>query len=427
MKCRISILLATVPLTALLAGVAGPVSAQPRAGGGQTPIAIENATVYTAPETAIEGATVVIRDGEIQSVGKNVRVPAGARVIDAAGKIVTAGLIDASTTLGLVEVSQVSEANDGHFSKDADDKIHAAYRVTDSYHDGSVAIPVARLGGVTSAITAPRGSLVSGQSAYYSLAPGSPVIQAPLAMHANLGSGPMGGSSRGLVIEKLRELLDDAVTYGRVQGRYSRNQTRPFAADRLDLEALQAVVRGRIPLVIRAHRASDIRAALALRKELGIRLVIAGGAEAWLVAVELAAAKVPVLLDPVSNLPYDFDRVRVRPDAAARLHQAGVPIAISTLGETANVRRLRQLAGNAVAGGLDWEQALAAVTTAPAEIFRIDKRGAIRPGFAADVVVWSGDPLELSSHPETVIIGGAEVPQVSRQTLLRDRYRQLAR
>ncbi|MBT8491763.1 MAG: amidohydrolase family protein, partial [Deltaproteobacteria bacterium] len=389
--------------------------------------AIRGAKVYTGKGAPITDATVVVRGGKIISIGKR-PPPAGARVMSGTGKIITPGLVDASTTVGLVEVSQVSEANDGHFNTKSDDKIHAAYRVTDGFNARSVAIPVARSGGVTAVVTSPRGSLIAGQAALVRLTPGAAsVAAAPVTMAASLGSRTLGGTpSRGMVIERLRELLDDARTYRRVKGRYDRNQSRRLAAERLDLEALGPVVAGRLPLVIRAHRTSDLRAAIQLKKDLGIDVVIEGGTEAWLLAAELARAKIPVILDPVQNLPYNFDRIHVRPNAATLLDKAGVAIVISTLGSASNVRRLRQLAGNAVANGLPYDRAIEAITSAPARAFGIkSKVGTLERGAPADLVLWSGDPLELSTRPELIMIDGKPVPLRSRQTLLRDRYRQM--
>lgn len=393
-------------------------------------LAIVNARVHTEPGAVIEQATIVVQGGRVRAVGANVPVPAGARRIDATGKVVTAGFIDASTRLGLVEVESEQSTLDGSFHGDGDDVVHAAYRAFDGYDPRSVAIPVTRAGGVTSVVTAPRGGLVSGASAWVQLVDAStspePILSPALAMYANLGEASLAsvGGSRSMAVERLRELLADAAEYARRRAAYERNQTRPFAAERLDLAALAPVVQGRMPLVVRAHRSSDIRAALRLARELGLRLVIEGGTEAWMLARELAAARVGVILDPAANLPASFDRVHVRDDTAALLATAGVDVAVSSLGSASNVRMLRQLAGMAAANGLSPTAALAAVTTVPARLFGLD-RGRIRAGAVADLVVWSGDPFELSTRAEHVIIAGKEQSTRSRQTLLFERYRKL--
>jgi len=412
-------------ITLFLAALA-LVATAPSAFGQTPPVAFPDATVHL-PDGSTRVATVVISKGRIRSIGATGSLPSGTRVIQGRGRVITAGLIESLSTLGLVEVDMVTEANDGSFSgSHDDDSVHAAYRVTDSYNWLSVAIPVTRQGGVTGAVVAPRGGLLSGQAAFFPLSGRPDGSVGPVAMVAQLGARVLGGGpSRGLTIERLREVLDDAQVYRRAKARFERNQTREFAAGRLDLEALGPVLAGRVPLILKASRASDLRAALSIAKDYGLKLIIAGGEEAWLLADELAKAKVPVILDPMSNLPRNFDKTRVRPDNAVLLSKAGVQIAISTLGAASGARRLRQLAGNAVARGLPWKDALAAITKVPAKLFGLRGRGELKVGAIADLVVWSGDPLELSSRPELVIIGGELTEPVSHQTRLRDRYRRL--
>ncbi len=393
------------------------------------PVAIVNAKIHVEPGTVIDGGTIVIKDGKISAVGKSVAIPADAEQIDATGKTVTAGLIDSSSRLGLVEVDQVSSTNEGQFADARGaDAIHAAYSVTDGYNPQSVAIPVARTGGVTTVVSAPGGGLVAGASAAFSLSSGAlsdVLIAEDVAMYATLGEQAVssGDGSRGMAMERLRELFDDARDYARRKSSYDRNQTRAFAARRLDLAALGNVLSGKMPLVVRANRSSDISAALRLGKALKLRLVIEGGVEAWQVAEELAAAKVGVILDPFDNLPASFDQIHVVDDAARRLVDKNVDVAISVIGDAANVRTLRQRAGVAIANGLPWDAALAAVTTTPAKLFGLDGRGRLVKGSAADVVVWSGDPFELSSRAELVFCGGQKQSLATRQSKLLSRYR----
>jgi imidazolonepropionase-like amidohydrolase len=284
-------------------------------------------------------------------------------------------------------------------------------------------------------VSVPAGGLAAGASAWMLLQDGvaadAVIARAPLAMHVALGGPALesSGGSRGRAVERLRELLDDAAQYARRRADYERNQTRRFVASRLDLEALAQVTQGRLPLVVSADRAQDILAALAVAAELRLRIAVAGGAEAWLVADRLAAARVPVILDPTNNLPSSFERLRVRDDAAAALTKAGVRVSLSSVGGSANVGALRQLAGVAVAWGLSWDDALAAVTRNPAEIFPRapgePPRGVLVPGAAADLVVWSGDPFEIATRVEQVFIGGVEQSLITRQTRLLERYRKL--
>lgn len=414
------------PRLALGAWLAALALASPARASAET-LAITGGAVYVSPDRLLDRATIVIADGKISAVGPDVAVPRGARVIDARGKVVTAGLIDSACQLGLIEIELEAQSADGRFPA-APDPIHAAFRTADAYDPRSAAIPVARTGGVTSVVSGPVGGLLAGQSAWMSLAdaarPPAP-LAAPAGMNAALGAAAAANGSRGHAIELLREVLDDAAQYERNRAAYERNQSRRLAAARLDLEALVPVLRGRLPLVVIAHAESDLRAALALARERRLRLVIAGGSEAWRLADELAAARVPVLLDPSANLPGELMATDVRDDNAAVLAKAGVEVAIATLGEASAVRTLRQLAGIAVANGLPWDKALAAITTVPAAIFGQPSRGLVARGSAADLVIWSGDPLELTTRVETMLIGGVPQALTSHQTRLLQRYRQV--
>lgn len=413
---------------ALFVGIAAiVVTAMTASGASAQTLVITGATVYSTPERKLEKATVVVQNGVVTAVGAGVAAPAGATRIDGTGKIVTAGLIEAATSLGLVEVQLEREGNDGSFGTNPTE-IHAAYRTIDAFDARSVAIPVARTGGLTSAISGPSGGILAGQSAWVSLSDSprpQPPIAAPAGMVSALGPRSIATGSRGQAIERLREVLDDAAQYDRTRGAFDRNQSRKLAGERLDLEALIPVLRGREPLVLSANAESDIRAALELARERRLRIVIVGGAEAWRVAEELAAASVPVILDPTANLPDQLNASDVRDDNAAILAKAGVSVAISTLGDASFARTIRQLAGIAVANGLTWEQGLAAITSVPAAIYGKPTRGLITPGTPADLVVWSGDPLELSSRAEIVLIGGVPQSLTTHQTRLRDRYRKL--
>jgi imidazolonepropionase-like amidohydrolase len=387
-------------------------------------IAITNATIYVRPDQKLESATIVVRDGVITAVGKGVAVPAGATTIDGTNKIVTAGLIEGSTQIGLVEVDLEASANDGRFEVQPQE-VYAGYRSRDAYDARSVAIPIARTGGVTSAITGPAGALVAGQAALVSMAATAGPPRAPIAMNAALGRGSNQLASRGQAIEKLRELFDDVALYRKNKSAFDRNQSRHLAAARLDLEALIPVLDGRELLVVHADSEVDIRALLALAVERKLHIAITGGAEAWQVAKELAAAKVAVILDPTANLPDDLVASDPREDGPAILAKSGVTVGVSTLGNATAARTLRQLAGIAVANGMTWQQGLAAITQAPAQIYGLADRGTLERGRIADVVVWSGDPLELSTRAETVIIGGVVQSLVTHQTRLLDRYRTL--
>ncbi|HEX8450939.1 MAG TPA: amidohydrolase family protein [Longimicrobium sp.] len=404
-------------------------------GAAAQTVAIVGGDVYMADGTPIRGGTVVIQNGRISAVGANVAIPAGARRIDARGKWVTPGLIESSTTLGITEVGSISESNDAEIRdvtsrRDADDQVQAAFTVTEGLNPRSMVVPIVRIMGVTTAITRPSGSLISGQGAMIDLA-GNRVedmtVASPLGMYASLSENARGtvGGPRAALSMRLREVLEDARAYARNRQGFERGETRDFSVSRLDMEALQPVLAGREPLVVEAHRASDIQLALRIAREYNLRLIITGGTEAWMVAEDLARARVPVLVKVLNNLPGSFESLGATYENAARLRRAGVQIAL-TSGETWRAYTVRQEAGNAVAYGLPWAEAFRAVTLYPAQIWGVaDRYGSLEVGKVANVVVWDGDPLELLTSVNHVFIRGQEVPLVSRETLLRDRYRTL--
>lgn len=392
-------------------------------------LAIVGGTVHPVSGPAIEGGTVLVRDGRIVAVGRDVAVPADARRIDATGKVVTPGLFAPTGSLGLVEVDQVGDTDDASFAR-GDDIVTAAFDVVDGLNPFSTLLPYNRLGGVTTAVAAPSGGLIAGQAAVIALSGDSPtamLVRPRVAMFASFGEegARAAGGARGAAALRLREVFEDARYWRSNRAAFDRGETRELAASRLDLEALQPVLAGTMPLVVEAHRASDILAVLRIAREYGARPVILGGTEAWMVASELAAVGVPVILKPLTSLPAAFERLGARFDNAAILAAARVPIALSAF-ETHRASSIAQEAGNAVRYGLPWEAALRAVTLAPAEIYGVAERtGSLEVGKSADLVVWSGDPFELSTRAEVVIIGGEVMPEWSRQRELFERYRTL--
>jgi imidazolonepropionase-like amidohydrolase len=390
------------------------------------PIAVVGAKIHTGTGEIIEDGTIVVERGLIARVGKGIAVPAGAETIDAKGAEVTPGLVDSLTSVGLVEVDlEPSTRDDDHGGKDP---IRAAFRAADGYNPASSVVAITRAEGVTSVGVVPTGGFVSGQSAWADLAGAAApdaLAQSPLAMHVHLGglNDERGGPAAALL--RLREVLDDARTFEKNRAAWERNQSRPFSASRLDLEALAATLGGKMPVVFHVDRASDILTTLAVAKEQGIKPVIAGGAEAWKVAARLAADKVPVMVNTIEPGPKSFDELAHRADNATLLHAAGVPVVITT-GDTHNARKLRQFAGNAVRAGMPHEAAIAAITRAPAEALGMGARyGTLAPGKVANLVVWSGDPLEIATRVVAVVIRGKRVDLSNRQTALLARYRKL--
>jgi imidazolonepropionase-like amidohydrolase len=404
-------------------------------------IAITGGTVYPVSGPRIENGTVLVRDGRVVEVGANVAVPAGAERIDATGKWVTPGFINAATQLGVVEVGAVAETRD--VSAAGRDGIAAAFRVWDGFNPASVLLQAARNDGITTVGVIPGGGIIGGQAAMVDLVPTSVVSdmvrRSPVAMVASMtaiGGGGFGGqaagpASRGELQVRLRELFTDVRAYQRNRAAFDRNEVRALAASRADLEALIPVLAGELPLLIEADRAADIDAALQLGREFGLKLIIGGGAEAWVVAERLAAARVPVLTGAMNNIPGSFATLGTRQENVGLLRRAGVTVVvIGNAGggdeETFNARNVRYEAGNAVAYGATWDDALRAVTLSPAEVFGIaDRVGSLAPGKDANVVVWSGDPFEFATTADEVLIRGRRVTSPSRQDMLMQRYRTL--
>jgi imidazolonepropionase-like amidohydrolase len=410
-------------VVALLAATTVPASAQT--------IAITGGRVFPVSGAPIDNGTVLIRDGRIVAVGSNVTIPQGAERIDATGKWVTPGIINPATQLGLIEIGAVADTRD--ISAARPGGVAAAFTVWEGFNPRSVLLAPARNDGITSVVVMPQGGLISGQAAVINLREGGlseMLLRSPVAMMGQVGAPQRAGlSARGELLGRLRELLDDTRFYSRRRADFERGQAQQLSASRIDLEAMIPVLEGRLPLLIEADRAADIEVALRLAREYRLRIMIGGGAEAWLVADQLAAAGVPVLTGAMNNIPGSFASVRARQENVALLRQAGVTVALvgnSGGGDEGlfNVRNIRYQAGNAVAYGMTWDDALRAVTLTPAELFGVaDLIGSLRPGMQADVVVWSGDPFEFATRAEHVFVRGARIPGPSRQDELAERYR----
>jgi imidazolonepropionase-like amidohydrolase len=415
----------------------------------QSLTAITGGRVLTGT-SVIENGTVVIQNGRVVSVGTGA-APAGARIIDARGKVVSPGFVAVDSGLGGSEISSVNGSDD--LSNGAN-TISASFDVSYGLDPWSFTLPVARLGGITRAIVVPThaggggGSgghahddsdfagvghgglqspgLFAGQAAIIHLAAGTDILVKPrVAMIAPFGEAGAGiaGGARGAQFTQFKETLAEVRLFARNRAAYDRAGLRDLSLSRADLEALIPVANGTLPLIVTVRRAADIQQVLRLAREEGVKIILDGAEEAWLVADQIAAANVPVLLNPISNLPGSLETRAARMQNAAVLDAAGVVIAIKGNDGSHRVRETRYNAGNAVSHGLPYDAAIEAITVNPAKIFGMAGQfGELRAGAAADVVIWSGDPLEPLSNAETIFIGGAEQAPTSRQFLLRDRY-----
>jgi imidazolonepropionase-like amidohydrolase len=399
-------------------------------------VAITNATIYPVSGPKLAGATIVIRDGRIMAVGTSVTIPANARLINGTGKVVTPGLLHVQGAIGLGVGRALAEERDEEYTAiggttdgEHEGEVSPAFNVLAAIDPNAVAIPVARLGGVTTALTMPTSGLLAGQAVLIHLAgahAADMVLLSPAAMVADLsdGSRTAGGGSRAGALARLRLLFQDAATLRRRRADFDQNRINALSAPAEQLEALYPVLDGRLPLYVRANRQSDIENALALAAEFRLQLILRGAAEAWRVAPQIARAGVAVVIDTRDNIP-TFDGLQARSDNATLLREAGVRVILAGQ-DPGGQMNLRFEAGHAVRNGMRWDDALEAITAAPARAFGVaDRLGTLEPGKIADLVLWSGDPFEFATGADLVFIAGSEVSLKSRMTELRDRYRTL--
>ena len=401
--------------------------------GAQT-IAITNAKLVVGDGSApVDGGTVVIAGGRVSAAGRGVAVPAGARVIDAAGKWVSPGLVAGFTRLGIVEVDGVRETDD---AEAATSDFSAALDISVAVNPRETPIAINRAEGVTRAVVAPGTgkTIFAGQGAVIDLGADGDAVMRPRAFQfVEMGesAAATAGGSRAAAFAMFRNALLEA------RGFAGRPQTGGRITDgmltKLDAAALAPMVDGRVPMLVHVERASDIVQVLGLTREFpALKLVLVGASEAWMVAPQIAAARVPVLASALADLPASFEALAATQSNIGRLVAAGVTVGIGMIddNETRQARLIKQYAGNLVAltrvpgaTGLDWGRAFATISSGPAAAMGLDGEiGSLRAGRRGDVVIWDGDPLELASAPLMVMIDGVEQPLVTRQTRLRDRY-----
>ena len=380
----------------------------------------------------IDNGTVLIQGGKVVAAGAAVVVPAGVKTIDAGGKWVTPGLVVAVTDLGLVDVEAVDDSNDSALVSGPDKSpFSAALDVSAAINPDDLPIQVSRAGGVTRAAVAPIGtnSIFGGQGAIIDLGADPDAVTVPRAFqYVELGEtgARRAGGSRAATYAVLFNALTEAKELTLAPAGSRRDDV---LLTRRDAAALVPVVTGKQPLYVHVERASDIRMVLGLKREFPLlQLVIVGAAEGWMVAGELAKSGVPVLATPLTDLPNSFEQLGATQSNVGRMKAAGVKVSLGAFGD--QPRYAPQYAGNLVglakvpgASGLTWGQAFAAISSGPAEALGMgDKFGSLRPGRAGDVVIWDGDPLEVSSGVVKVYIDGTEQPLTNHQTRLRDRY-----
>ncbi|PWB26069.1 amidohydrolase [Stenotrophomonas sp. SPM] len=383
---------------------------------------VRNATVHTASARgSLQNTDVLVQGGMIRAVGPGLAAPAGVAVVEANGRPLTPALFGGITEIGIEEVSGESSTVDSTL-KIGEQPLRPEFDVTLAYNPASVLIPVARLDGIgfTALGAATGGGFVAGQGGVMRM-DGSADPIGPRALFLRLGAAAseLTGQSRAAQWMLLQQMVDEA--RGQVAADSPHALLTPAGR-----RTLARYLAGQGRIVVEVDRAADIRQLLRWAAREKVKIAIAGGAEAWQMAADLAAAQVPVFVDALGNLPTSFDQMGATLENAARLQRVGVPVSFAQRDDAShNARKMRQLAGNAVANGLPWADGLAGLTRVPAQVLGVaDQIGTIEPGKRADLVLWEGDPLDVAHYAEQVWLGGRAMPMRSRQTELRDRYLQ---
>jgi imidazolonepropionase-like amidohydrolase len=390
-------------------------------------VLIDDITIYDG-NTAPYQADVLIKDGIIVDIDKN--IVSDAERIDGRGKSLTAGLFSGDTHIGAEEVSAIHDTVD-YSSENGD--YTASFNVADALNPDSVAVPHNRSLGLTWALVLPNNEkhIFSGRAALVQMSADTMVVNDNVAQVVRLGTHgkDVAGGSRATSLAILRTALEEAKEYANNKKAILRGEYRQLSLSHHDLEALQPVVNGAQQLIIEVDRAADIMRVLQLGQSFNLKLILLSAREGWRVADAIAKANVPVIIDPINNLPMSYDSLGARLDAAALLDKAGVVLVFSGMGTntTHNAYLVRQAAANAVSNGLSEKAAIKAMTQNPAKIFNVKNHGIIAKGQYADLVVWDGHPLEVMSLPEHVFVNGEEVSLVSRASRLATRYLQRIR
>lgn len=413
-------------------------------------LAIKGGKIFTMSNGIIEDGIIIIENNRIADVGKDVEIPPGAEIIEAAGKIITPGLFDAYNQLGLIEISLTESTVD---TEEKSRPLTPDIRVIDAFNTQSKLIPITRIEGVTTVLSAPGiGNVIAGQSAVIDLF-GSTVkemiIKEPAALHLNLGEKPTSDwrdrkkidTRMGLVamlrqaLIEAREYKDKWTEYEHKLKEYNDNQNLPKKKRKKDLkepklperdlgkEAIVLALDQTIPVIASAKRKDDILTAVSVAEEFGLKLVVLHGTEAYKIADILRKKNIPVLLGPITTQPSSMENLGAIYENAALLDEADVKFAIIS-GSTHNSRDLRFQAGIAAQYGLSFSTALKAITIYPAQILNVDSElGSVEPGKIANIVIFDGDPLQPLTRVTDVIIEGRRIPMTSYQTELYEKYR----
>ena len=387
-------------------------------------IVIKNATIYDGLNNSPFVGNILIDENKIKKISSsNLQADF---VIDASGKIVTPGFIATDTQLGIVEIGALSVTRD-----DSSKMYKIGFSIFNAFNPNSTLIPWNRSNGITSALTLPNNtsSPIGGLGSYF-------VLDSKLDVTGTSDMvliGEFGGSSsksRAEQFSMIEDLLilassltksdiDSDLELSDLIDEWSISDAMNLHPR--DMRALYQLVNNNLPLIIKSHRASDLLKIIELKEKYNLNIIIMGAQEASLVSDELAEHNIPLIFDPMNNIPESFDELASNIQMASKLEEAGIEM-MFTVSRSHNYHLIRQGAGVAVANGLSYGAAIRALSSTPAKVFGIKDRGTIESGKIADLIIWEADPLEPSSMPEFVFINGENIDLTTRSSRLRDRY-----
>ena len=387
-------------------------------------ILIKNVTIYDGKNNNPFVGNVLLDGNKISRVStSNLR---GDKVIDATGKILTPGIISTDSEIGIVEIGALSVTRD-----DSSDIYEIGFSIYDAFNPNSVLIPWNRSNGITSTITLPQNtnSPIGGLGSFFVL--DSNLEITGIKDNVMIGRvGGSGGESRAETFSIMEDLLEFASSIDSKDMESYRNLSdlivdSPIAETMelhpRDLKALHRLINDDLPLIMKANRASDILKLIEIKEKYDLNLIIMGAQEAGLVANKIAESDIPLIINPINNIPGSFDELAANIELASNLESLGITLMFNAP-RSHNYHLIRQGAGVAVANGMSYEGALKAITLSPVEIFKLGKRGQIAQGNIADLIIWDADPLEPSSMPEKVFINGKDIDLTTRMSRLTDRY-----
>ena len=387
-------------------------------------ILIQNATIYDGKNNDAFVGNVLIEDNKISRVSSaNLR---GDIVIDATGKILTPGIIPTDSDIGIVEIGALSVTRD-----DSSDLYQIGFSIYDAFNPNSVLIPWNRSNGITSALTLPQNtdSPIGGLGSFFVLDSNLEISGSrDVVMIGRVGGS--GGESRAETFSIMEDLLElassldsrDMTSYKEIAEIIEDSSiAETMELHPRDLKALYRLVNEDLPLIISANRASDLLKLIDLKQKYNLNLIIMGAQEAGLVGKQIAENDIPLIINPINNIPESFDELAANIELAGNLEKLGITLMFNAP-RSHNYHLVRQGAGVAVANGMSYSAAMKALTLSPVKVFNLGERGEIAQGKIADLIIWDADPLEPSSMPEKVFINGKDIDLTSRMSRLTDRY-----